>query len=74
MGNTAKLLLRLTDLAVLIATEGAAAIKQYRELRGKIGTFVEQNREPTDAEFHELLRETESLSSRLDAADKRLNP
>jgi len=73
MGNILQVFLRLTDLAVLVATEGAAALKQYNELKSRLEQMTAEGRNPTDAEFAELLADTNDLSRRLAAADKKLN-
>lgn len=73
MGNAFKLLLRLSDLAFLAATGVKTAADSYKALRAELDKFTAENRDPTDAELAGLLKKTEDLSARLDAADDKLN-
>ena len=68
------LILKVIDLATVAIPAGSEALQELKKLRSKVNTFVAEGRDPTPEEFRELQNETDALSVRLDAADKRLNP
>lgn len=68
--NVVDLILKLLDLF----TAGSLSYERIQALSAQLKVFKDENRDPTPEEWNTLLAEVDDLSSRLDAADKKLNP
>ncbi|WP_374648707.1 hypothetical protein [Rhizorhabdus sp.] len=67
--NYANLLLQVLDLAIV----GALTYERAKALQDLIKALVDEQRDPTPAEWATLRNEGIDLDARLDAANSRLN-
>lgn len=65
----AALIIKLLDALVI----GAASIERLQAARARLATIAAEGRDPSDAEWAELIGELKGLGERLDRADRRLS-
>lgn len=69
--KTAALVLRLVDLVASGLLLAGEAKERYDRYRSQIQTFIDEGRDPTDAEFAALLSESDHLTERIRQASQR---